>query len=95
MHKTPNSFDIDWDMHRYIYGDLWIDSLDILSQEQGNENMDKKFLITETTCLKYKTYEEAENDAKKYTARNDRPYAVLQAISMTKEIVPEIEVVKL
>jgi len=72
----------------------YIDSLDIPSQE-GNKNMDKKFHIMPTNGFRYKTYEEAEAEAKRYTARNDQPYAIVQAVSMTKEIVPEIEVVKL
>jgi hypothetical protein len=74
----------------------WIDyTLDIPSQEEGNENMKKKFMVVAANSLTYETYEEAEAGAKKYTSRNEQPYAVMQAISVTKEVVPEIEVVKL
>jgi len=80
----------EWD-NLYDY----IDSLTIPVQQEGNENMEKKFHIMPANGFRYKTYEEAEAEAKRSTARNDQPYAVVQAISMTKEVVPEIEVVKL
>lgn len=75
--------------------DFSLSIVDEEEQEQGNENMDKKFIVMATNSFKYRTYEEAETEAKRYTARNDQPYAVAQAISVTKEVVPEIEVVKL
>lgn len=63
-------------------------------EEEGNEDMEKKFAVLIPATLKYKTYEEAEKVAKQSTATNGSDYVIVQAIASTLQPVPEIEVVK-
>jgi hypothetical protein len=57
--------------------------------------MKKKFTVVSPENLAYETYEDAEVAAKQYTSKYDTPYAVMQAVAVTKVIVPDIEVTKL
>jgi len=83
------------------YSKDYIKSLDSLgycypiAQEEGNKKMKNKFHILRMHSLNYETYAEAERVAKQYTVKNDEPYAIVQAIAVTKEVVPAIEVEKL
>ena len=83
---------------RYHYDDLYnyISPLSItLQQEEGNENMEKKFYVMSPSSITYKTYEDAEKNAKKYADANKCDYAIMQAIALAQVPTPAIEVVKL
>lgn len=64
-------------------------------QEEGNKNMKNKFRVDRALNLQFESYEAAEAVAKQYTAKNDEAYAVMQAVAVTKTVVPDIEVTKL
>lgn len=57
--------------------------------------LEKKFNVIRVDNMKYKSLEEAEENAKRFTASSDDAYAVVQAVSVTKVPTPEIEIVKL
>lgn len=94
-----------YDPHFVISQNQWIKiqrhweeyyNLDIYkSQQEGNEDMEKKFAVLAKGNFKHKTYEDAEKEAKRYTANNGDEYVIAQAIASTIQPVPEIEVVKL
>lgn len=60
--------------------------------------MEKKFFVIASTSKSYKTYEDAEAQAKRFTTQNgcggQQEYIIAESLAMTKMPVPEIEVVK-
>lgn len=56
--------------------------------------MEKKFAVMLPANLKFKTYEDAEKEAKRFTSTNGGEYAIMQAVATTVQPVPQIEVVK-
>lgn len=55
----------------------------------------KHFLVANGGGKNWKTYEEAEKEAKRYTSQNQQTYFVYEAISAVTAPTPEAEVTKL
>src|SRR5258708_40272610 len=80
--------------NKYVY-DLDIYD-DVKSQKEGNENMEKKFIVATTKdWTGYATEEAAVDIAKRYTSKNQQPYFVFQAITKVESPAPEAVVTKL
>ncbi len=68
----------------------------VKSQEEGNDNMEKKFIVATTKdWTGYATEEAAVDIAKRYTSKNQQPYFVFQAITKVESPAPEAVVTKL
>jgi len=69
--------------------------LDELNSRNGNENMEKQYAVYTPGNLNYKTYEEAEKDAKIKVGRNHQDYVIVKAIALANAPTPDVSVTKL
>ena len=84
--------------------DNYFDDLDFLEEnldylypnpKKRNENMEKQFTIMAPNQLNYKTYEDAEKEAKQRVGRNHQDYVIVKAIAVANTPTPDVSVTKL
>jgi len=86
MSNPGNCFDEEFELDF-----SWLD----YNPRNGNENMEKKFIVMRPNQMTHKTYEEAEKQAKQFVARNHDDYVIVQAIALANTPTPDVSVTKL
>ena len=71
----------------------WLDT--DYNPRNENKNMEKQFSILTPSNLNYKTYEEAEKEAKIKVGRNHQDYVIVKAIALANTPTPDVSVTKL
>lgn len=65
------------------------------TRKEKNKDMEKKFSVMTPNYLQFKTYEDAEKDAKQKVARNHQDYVIVQATALANTPTPDVSVTKL
>ena len=88
--NNPDSYFDELDEINYMIGLDWYGP-----KRNGNENMEKKFIVMRPNQMTHKTYEEAEKQAKQFVARNHDDYVIVQAVALANTPTPDVSVTKL